>query len=102
MAALTDAEKAAGRVFLAERKAAWEALPKADIRTPVHGHHVRHVCPALGKSVGIETKEVYQPSEDGRFAFIYREGRCADCRMTARSGMWRLVDARSRAPLGRS
>src|SRR5262249_11814592 len=37
----------------------------------------------------------------GRFAFVYREGRCALCDLTARSTTGRVVDARERLPTGR-
>jgi hypothetical protein len=37
-----------------------------------------------------------------RFTWIYREGRCPDCKMTARSANGRLADATLRPPLGRS
>ena len=39
--------------------------------------------------------------EPGRLAFVYREGRCT-CGLTGRSHDNRVVDARERAPLGRT
>jgi hypothetical protein len=39
--------------------------------------------------------------EAGRLAFIYREGRCADCGHTARSRTGRVVDAHARQPTGK-
>jgi hypothetical protein len=39
--------------------------------------------------------------EAGWLAFIYREGRCADCGHTARSTTGRVVDARERQPAGK-
>lgn len=102
---LTEPEKAAARAFRDRCQAELDRLnddEPADIMMPVLLHHVRHVCPVLGKSVSFEMKEVYQTSEDGRFGFIYREGRCSDCKITGRSRKARLVDATTRPPLGRS
>lgn len=38
----------------------------------------------------------------GRFAFVYRAGRCAHCKLTARSTAGRVVDAYERLPAGRN
>jgi hypothetical protein len=144
--ALTDAERAAARVFLDDRLAGFRAMPEVTWQPPVYVHHIRHLCNALGKSVSFELKEVCQDSPaylvgkdmsvsqfdggdplgcqdlidvqeeaglrhlsvieavvpEGRFTWIYREGRCPDCKMTARSANGRLADATLRPPLGRS
>lgn len=39
--------------------------------------------------------------EPGRLAWIYHEGRCADCGRTARSRTGRVVDAHDRHPAGK-
>jgi hypothetical protein len=130
--ALTDAERAAARVFLDDRVAVFRALPEVTWQPPVYVHHIRHLCSALAKSISFELKEVCQDSpayvvhadgevaavpgdadapegttgsvvvQAGRFTWIYREGRCPDCKMTARSANGRLADATLRPPLGRS
>ncbi len=108
MADLTPAEKEAGRAFLTERAAALAARPAVDMLVPPYiPHHMRHLCPKLGKSVSFELKEDYSESPGyegvpaGRFAWVYREGKCPDCGLSARDE-GRLVDARVRPPLGRS
>jgi hypothetical protein len=155
---LTEIEKVAGLEFRKEQMARLTRLNEeepADTMPPVLLHHIRHVCPVLGKSVSFEMREVYVPSPpflvgladgdgtlmalemteeryaevaeftewtreimgeelalrlsvvrglipSGRFGFIYREGRCADCKLSGRSRKARLVDAAERPPLGRS
>jgi hypothetical protein len=103
---LTEAEKLAGRMFreasCAALEALWERDP-ADLTVPVVVRHYRHLCAAQdGKSVSLEVAEVYQVSPDGLFAFVYKDGRCKRCRITARSRDWLFFLAAERPPLRRA
>jgi hypothetical protein len=97
----------------------------------VHVRYVRHDCARQGgKSVSLELREHYAFSpeywigRDGqaiagdaplddpaatviwvpakRFGWIWTEGRCAQCGMTARSSAGRLVDPADRPPADRA
>jgi len=114
---LTPAEKQAGRLF---RAAEEEVLTRSFLEDPptytvlpVSGQY-RHECPRRqGRSTALSLHEVYvrSPQTDiaepdgkttvpaGRFAFIFREGRCRFCGQIARSNRGRLVDASQRHPL---
>lgn len=70
-----------------------------DITVSVFVRQYRHNCPAQGgRSVALELREHYAFSPGKRFGFIWTEGRCTPCGMTARSGTGRLVDASVRPP----
>jgi len=97
---LTPEEKEAGRVFAAAQQA---ALDERNILVPPGGQvHpgqrvVRHQCPERGgASAGITLQEHY--AQDGPLAFIWKDGRCADCGLVLRSAQGKLVLAASRPP----
>lgn len=107
--ALTGEEKVAGRRFRVTAQAVLAELSAANPPTypvPVVLGVLRHACPSRGGiSTALVLREVYIPSPAydanvpaGRFAWIYREGRCAGCGQTARSE-GRLVDGWERAPI---
>ena len=101
---LSEAEKIAALSFRAEQQGALDKLNEEKPPTlypHVLIHHVRHEC-GTGRSVSFEMRERYILSPDGRFAWIYREGRCADCGTTGRSRAGRLVYSLIREPAGRS
>ena len=77
--------------------AANESTPP-DITVSVFVRQYRHDCPVRGPSVALELREHYAYSPGKRYGFIWTEGRCGACNMTARSGTGRLVDAASRPP----
>jgi hypothetical protein len=109
---LTHAERAAGRAWRSGQDA---ALHNLNAVLPVNEHplpyvrHIRHLCPgAGGRSVSFDYAEIYVTSPAlepdipaGRFAYVYREGRCALCEHTARSLTGRVVDGITRLPSGR-
>lgn len=104
MSELTPEQKAAGRLFreraCLDLEALWERDP-ADLTVPVVVHHYRHLCEAQdGKSVSLECREVY--IADGLFAFVYKEGKCRPCGITARSRDWLFFLAADRPPLRRA
>jgi hypothetical protein len=109
---LSPAERVAGRAFRDHWQATLRERHGQD--PPTHDALAylavfRHGCAARhGASTAIALKEVYHLSpayviDDGhvpagRFAFIYKEGRCQHCQATVRSA-GRLVDAWERPPL---
>jgi hypothetical protein len=112
---LSRTEKQAGRAFRDARQAALDARNEADppdVFVLPLWRVVRHECPAAGgASTGITLREVYEPSpgfpgEDanviagGRFAFIWKEGKCsgAGCGLAARTRRGRFVVAADRLP----
>lgn len=103
MSALTAEEKAAGRVFREAQQAALEALNVSDPTdyTPPNFLSIyRHNCAKRnGVSTALNLHEVYVLSEDGRFAWIFKEGRCGSCHQTARSKTGKVADAHERAPM---
>lgn len=108
---LSTAEKSAGRTFRDTQQLLLDGNNHRSPPTfaiPQVIANLRHLCPARnGRSTTLECKEIYIASpiypehgvEAGRFAFLYREGRCRGCGQTARSGTGRLVDGRHRPPL---
>lgn len=106
---LTDEEKAVARAFRASAQA--ELLRSVERDCPVYIAPnfiatYRHLCDALnGRSVALTLQEHYELSPasggvpEGRFAFLWREGRCPHCRKAARSITGRLVIAKDRPPL---
>lgn len=108
---LTQIEKKAGHLFLADAEATLLALNETDPPTYVAAYFLglfRHICSARkNRSMAMELKERYlvspiYPSEGvpaGRFGFIYREGCCKACGQTARSAKGRLVDGWERPPI---
>ncbi len=108
---LTADEKRVGRAFRAAAEAELARFFKEDPPTytvlSVLGV-LRHECPARGGvSTGLELREVYlrSPADEparipeGRFAFVYRKGRCRFCGQTARSSSGRLIDGTGRGPI---
>jgi hypothetical protein len=97
-----------------------------DLTVSVFVRQVRHACTARGGSVNLELREHYVTSPEwgildsvaveraqagvpapasgmtvvpaGRFGFIFTEGHCPACGMTARSSSGRLVDPQERPP----
>lgn len=106
---LSVEEKAAGRVFREAMQKRLTASAVADPPTYVVPNFIanfRHVCTAIGgRSAAMELREMYVlspargPVPEGRFAFLWREGRCPRCGDTARSTTGRIVLARDRPPL---
>ena len=95
---LTAEEKEAGRVFAAAQQA---ALDERNSLVPPGGQvHpgqrvVRHQCPQRGgASAGITLQEHYV--QDGPLAFIWKDGRCADCGLVLRSALGKLALAAER------
>lgn len=103
---LTPAEKAAGRAFRDRMQAAdAPQLAAADMVVPVYLAVLRHKCPGRGDiSTSLDLIEHYirSPRDGqvpaGRFAWIFRDGSCRRCGLTARTP-GRLVAADSRPPL---
>ena len=124
---LTEADLRAARAFRRFQRAALAASVPPGMTVSVFARQVRHPCAKLGgRSVNLEMHEHYVLSpqylvwktgaavpEDwpeqadgpleadipaGRFGFIFTQGRCSACGMTARSGDSRLVDPRIRPP----
>ena len=109
---LSQTERAAGRDFRRHMQNRLSELPEPDIRVPALIRHYRHECPGYrnGTSVSFDIAEQYVLSPEypehgvpaGRFAFIYHEGKCARCGLTARSdSAHRVVDPQERPPSGR-
>lgn len=106
---LSDAEKAAGRLFQTESEAILSRLNAASPPTYVVPFFLglyRHLCAGRqDRSAGLELKElyrlspIYQDVPAGRFGYLYREGRCRACGQTARSEVGRLVDGWQRPPI---
>jgi hypothetical protein len=119
MTSYSEAEKIAGRRFRDDAQAKLSATFDRDAPThivPTYLGIYRHDCPAAraGRTTALELKEMYVPSPEytvttddgshswvapGRFAFIYRQGRCRSCGATARSDTGRLVDGWARPPI---
>lgn len=103
---MTKAEKAAAKAFRDTQRAVLEeknASDKPQIVVSVLVRHYRHECAARGgKSCGLELREHYAFSPDRRFGFVFTEGRCPACGVTARSGAGRLVDPDIRPPADRA
>lgn len=119
MLLMTEPEMLVALQFRREQRralaAANESIPP-DITVSVFVRQYRHDCPVRGPSVALELREHYvfspvaflpRPPGDPRaaeivpekrFGFIWTEGRCGACNMTARSGTGRLVDAVVRPP----
>lgn len=108
---LTAVEKVAGRAF---RDDVAGILSRLNATNPPHYvvpsylAAYRHLCPKRRNlSTAIELKECYILSpifsaegiSEGRFGYIYREGRCLNCGRLARSASGRLVDGQERPPL---
>lgn len=116
---LTPLEKTAGRAFRDDRQRALDDLnaarPPGMLALPVW-HVVRHECPAAGgASVGISLREVREDSPEyqsgipgtgvsarvicaaGRFAFIWKEGKCSGCGQAVRTKHGRF-DVRADRP----
>lgn len=104
---LTEAEKAAGRVFRERARARMEALalPLDPVEIPDVVHHVRHECPrsADERTVSLEAVEHYilnpamEDLNEGKLAFIWRQGRCR-CGHAVWSGSGRVVAVADRPP----
>jgi len=95
---LTAEEKEAGRVFAAAQQAALDArnslVPPGGQVDPGQ-RVVRHHCPERGgASTGITLQEHY--AQDGPLAFIWKDGRCADCGLVLRSARGKIVLAAER------
>lgn len=106
---LTPAELAAARGFRAAQRAVLAHREPADITVSVFIGNDRHDCPAQGgKSVFLKLREHYVFSPllvlpdavipARRFGWIWTEGTCRACGMTARSSSGRLVDPEIRPP----
>ena len=96
---LTEADLRAARAFRRFQRAALAASDPPGMTVSVFARQVRHPCAKLdGRSVNLELHEHYAYSPDHRFGFIFTQGRCGACGMTARSGDSRLVDPRIRPP----
>jgi hypothetical protein len=100
-APLTAEQKAAGRIWRDGRQAALDALnadrpPGMTVLTVARV--CRHACGSRG-SRALVLREHYETSPDGLLAFIWRDGHCSSCGMTARSSGGRVVLAAERPPL---
>lgn len=62
-----------------------------------HGEHTAYLRSSwhVGRAREVDTWQI----PEGRFGFIYREGRCRLCDRSARSRVGRLVDAWERPPV---
>jgi hypothetical protein len=108
---LTQAEKMAGRHFRAHMQLMLDGLWSTDpavFEVPHYLAVIRHICPEQGWiSSALACREFYQlcgaypelEVEAGRFAFIWREGKCRHCGATGRSRTGWLVDTTVRPPL---
>ncbi len=106
---LSPEEKAAGRRFRDDCQAWLINLVDTTAPTFIVPNFIaiyRHPCPARNhRSTAMELAETYLPSPAfdtipaGRFAFLYRSGRCRHCGQTGMSRAGRLVDAHTRPPL---
>lgn len=110
---VTAPERAAGRLFKAQMEEWLYNRPEPDIWVPALIRHYRHICPKYrdGTGVSFDIAEVYLTSPpypefgvpEGRFAFIFHEGRCSRCGLTARSNQQnRVVGVPERPPSGRA
>lgn len=101
-APLSPTEKTAGRAFRDAQICALADLNTADppeYYPPNFLKVYRHPCPSRGaRSTALQLKEVYVHSPDGRFGWIYKQGRCPACGQRARSRAGKLVDAYARPP----
>lgn len=111
---LTALEKTAGRAFRDARQAALDARNESSPPGQyvlVWWRVVRHECEdAGGASVGIPLREVCETSPecrddganviaaDGRFAFVWKEGKCSGCGLTVRTRRGRFIVAADRLP----
>lgn len=100
MAALSQQEKAAGRIFRDQARLCMrryvQLLPEA-VPVPAELHHVRHVCTNhKGRTWGMELKEhrILNPAmeglEAGKLAWIWRQGACS-CGFAAYADDGRMV-----------
>lgn len=108
---LTAIEKQAGRLFRDQAQAKLSARCNTEPPTFTVPHFLavyRHLCPRRQQvSTALELREQYElsppyPDLDvpaGRFGFLYREGKCRFCGLTARSKAGRLVDGWQRPPI---
>lgn len=105
---LTTEEKTAGRAFRSTMELRLAAMPAPRYWAPTVISNYRHLCPARdGKSTALELHEIYVLSPiyaehgvpAGRFAYLWREGRCRGCGHVARSSVGRVVEAKKRPPL---
>ncbi len=108
---LTYGEKEAGRRFRDGCSAQLGEINRVNPPTYVVPHylgHYRHLCPARqnkSKSISLLERYTHSPTypeqgvQAGRFAYIYREGKCLNCGHTARSEVGWLVDGLARPPL---
>lgn len=111
MSVYTDEERTVGHQFRDRRQLELDLLNEhspPDWVMPVFLASFRHLCPARNnRSTALELKEIYEISPiypvhgvaAGRFAWIYRQGRCRGCGRTARSSQGRLVDGFDRPPI---
>lgn len=76
------------------------AMELKEIYTPSPAYYVADGAAELGAEMDIKGEGVGSTVvEEGRFAFIYKSGKCAGCGQTARSKAGRLVDAYDRPPV---
>lgn len=103
MPALTEEEKVRGRQFRDEQQAKLDALNEADpcdYYPPNFLSIYRHNCERRGGiSTALNLHEVYVYSDDGRLAWLYKQGKCGSCGQTARSKTGKVKDAHERAPM---
>lgn len=116
---LTALEKQAGRAFRDARQALLdarnEASPPKVFALPLW-RVVRHECPvAGGASIGVTLRAVIEPSPEcrgpddakviaagGRFAFVWKEGKCSGCGLTVRTRRGRFTVTDRPADHGRT
>lgn len=108
---LTEAEKTAGLRFQGQMRSElhllFETASPDHVMLPYIAVFRHHCAARMNRSTSLEMPEVYITSPayedlcvpEGRFAFIWREGRCRLCGETAWTQPGRLVDAYERPPL---
>jgi hypothetical protein len=114
-AVLSATEKQVGRAFRDARQAVLDELNERDppdVFALVLWRVVRHECPKAGEaSIGITLREVCERSPeyrepgsakvvaaDGRFAFVWKEGKCSGCGLTVRTRRGRVTVPADREP----
>jgi len=100
---LSPEEKVAGRKFRDEQQAYLDRLNETDPPTYDEGvdtlqRYIRHECAKQGGRKALSMQEVYIFSDDKKFGFIFKEGKCR-CGETARTATGRFVIASERPPL---
>jgi hypothetical protein len=102
---LTSQQRATGRAWRALQEVNLHNLNQVlppDMVLPPFVRHVRHLCAAAnGKSVSFDFAEVYVRCLDVPIAYVYHEGQCSGCRLTARSEYGFIVETADRPPSGR-